>query len=76
MPCSSHTRLHHSNYIWRILQVMKILILQFSPTSYNLVPRWEIIRIAVEIRHRILSTQRTIVVPFTIKSQERLGRKV
>jgi hypothetical protein len=36
MPCPSHPPwLHHSNYTWRRVQVMKLLIIQFSPTSYN-----------------------------------------
>jgi hypothetical protein len=34
MPCPFHTPwLDHSNYTWRRLQVMKLLIMQFSPTS-------------------------------------------
>jgi hypothetical protein len=33
MPCPSYPlRLDHSNYIWRRVQVMKLLIMQFSPT--------------------------------------------
>jgi hypothetical protein len=35
MPCPSHPNwLDHSNYIWQRVQVMKLLITQFSPTSY------------------------------------------
>jgi hypothetical protein len=30
--------LNHSNYIWRRVQVMKLLIVQFSPTSNYFVP--------------------------------------
>jgi hypothetical protein len=34
MPCPSHPPwLDHSNYTWRRVQVMKLLITQFSPTS-------------------------------------------
>jgi hypothetical protein len=34
MPWTSHPRwLHHSNYTWWGVQVMKLLIMQFSPTS-------------------------------------------
>jgi hypothetical protein len=34
MPCPSHPPwLHHSNYTWRRVQVMKLLIMQFSPTD-------------------------------------------
>jgi hypothetical protein len=40
MPCLSHPPwLHHSNYIWRKVQVMKLLIMQFSPTSCHFCPR-------------------------------------
>jgi hypothetical protein len=39
MPCSSHTpRLGHSNYTWRGVQVMKIFIMQFPPTSFHFIP--------------------------------------
>jgi hypothetical protein len=32
MPCTSHPHwFDHSNYIWRRVQVMKLLIMQFSP---------------------------------------------
>jgi hypothetical protein len=35
MPCPSHPpSLDHSNYVWRGVQVMKFLIMQFSPISY------------------------------------------
>jgi hypothetical protein len=34
MPRPSHPPwLGHSNYTWRRVQVMKLLIMQFSPTS-------------------------------------------
>jgi hypothetical protein len=34
MPCPSHLpRFDHSNYTWQRIQVMKLLIKQFSPTS-------------------------------------------
>jgi hypothetical protein len=39
IPCSSRPPwLHHSNYIWRKVQFMKLLIMQFSPTSYHFIP--------------------------------------
>jgi hypothetical protein len=32
MPCPSHPpRLDHSNYIWQIVQIIKLLITQFIP---------------------------------------------
>jgi hypothetical protein len=39
MPCPSHSSLlDNSNYIWRVVQVMKLLLMQFSPTSYHFIP--------------------------------------
>jgi hypothetical protein len=39
MPCQSHTPwLDHSNCTWRRVQVMKLLIMQFSPASCHLIP--------------------------------------
>jgi hypothetical protein len=39
MLCSSSPSwLDHSNYTWRRVQVTKLLIIQFSPTSYYLIP--------------------------------------
>jgi hypothetical protein len=39
MPCPSHPPwLDHSNYIWWRVHDMKLLIVQFSPTSYHFVP--------------------------------------
>jgi hypothetical protein len=38
MPCPSHAPwLDHSNYTWRRVQVMKLLIMQFSPTSCHFI---------------------------------------
>jgi hypothetical protein len=37
MPCSSHSPwLDHSNYIWRGVQVMKLLIMQLPPICHQL----------------------------------------
>jgi hypothetical protein len=39
IPCPSHPpRLHHSNYTWQRAKVTKILIMQFSLTSYHSIP--------------------------------------
>jgi hypothetical protein len=39
MPCPSNPPwLDHSNYTWRRVQVMKLLIMQFSPTSHHFIP--------------------------------------
>jgi hypothetical protein len=38
MPCPSHPSwLGHSNYVWRGVQVMKLLIMRFSSKSYNFI---------------------------------------
>jgi hypothetical protein len=40
-PCPTHPSwLNHSNYTWRRVQVMKLLIKQFSPTSCHFIPVW------------------------------------
>jgi hypothetical protein len=40
MPCPSHPPLlHHSNYVWRRVEVMKLLFMQFSPISCHFVSR-------------------------------------
>jgi hypothetical protein len=40
VPCPSHPPWRgHSNYTWRRVQVMKILITQFSRTSCHFIPR-------------------------------------
>jgi hypothetical protein len=39
MPCPSHPSwLDHSNYVWRWVQVMKLLIMQFPPVSRHFIP--------------------------------------
>jgi hypothetical protein len=41
MPCPPHPPwLDHSNYTWRRVQVMKLLIMQFSPTSSHFISLW------------------------------------
>jgi hypothetical protein len=38
MPLPSHPpRLDHSNYTWRRVQIMKLLVMQFSPFSRHLI---------------------------------------
>jgi hypothetical protein len=38
MPCPSHPLLlDHSNYIWRRVQLMKLLITQFSPNFHHFI---------------------------------------
>jgi hypothetical protein len=38
MPCPSHSRwLDNSDYTWRRVQVMKLLIMQLSPTSRHFI---------------------------------------
>jgi hypothetical protein len=39
IPCPSHTPWHHHpNYTWRRVQVMKLIMLQLSPTSCHFIP--------------------------------------
>jgi hypothetical protein len=38
MLSPSHRRLDHSNYIWRRVQVIKLLIMKFSSTSCHFIP--------------------------------------
>jgi hypothetical protein len=41
MPRPYHSlSLDHSNYTWRRVQVMKLLIMQFSPMSCHFIPLW------------------------------------
>jgi hypothetical protein len=37
IPCPSHPTLDHSNYTWRILQITKLLVTQFSPVSCHFI---------------------------------------
>jgi hypothetical protein len=38
MPCLSHPSwLDHSNYVWRLVQVMKLFVMQFSPISRHFI---------------------------------------
>jgi hypothetical protein len=72
MPCLSHQPwLDHSNYTWRSVQVMKLLIMQFSPTSCHFIRRTPNILLSVlfsntlslcsslNIRERVSHTYRT-----------------
>jgi hypothetical protein len=40
MACLSHPPWLNFNYTWRAVQIMKLLILQFSPASHYSVPLW------------------------------------
>jgi hypothetical protein len=40
MPCPFHPSFDHSNYVWRGVRVMKLLIMQFSPTSCHFISHW------------------------------------
>jgi hypothetical protein len=41
MSCASHPpSLDHSNYTWRRVQAMKLLIMQFSPVSCHFNSIW------------------------------------
>jgi hypothetical protein len=39
MPFPPHPpSVYHYNYTWRIVQVMKLVIMQLSPASYHFIP--------------------------------------
>jgi hypothetical protein len=41
MPCPSHLpSFHHSNYTRQRVHAMKLLIIQFSPTSCHIISLW------------------------------------
>jgi hypothetical protein len=41
MPCLSHSPwLDHSIYVWRGVQVMKLIIMQFPSISRHIIPLW------------------------------------
>jgi hypothetical protein len=41
MPCPSHPPwLDHTNYAWRRVKVMKLLIMKFSPSSCHYISLW------------------------------------
>jgi hypothetical protein len=53
MLCPHHpSGLDHSNYIWRRVQVMKLLIMQFFATPYHLTP----LRFKYSIQHMFSNT--------------------
>jgi hypothetical protein len=41
MPWPSHPpRLDYSNHIWQRVQIMKLLLMQFSPSYCHFIPLW------------------------------------
>jgi hypothetical protein len=40
MPRPPHPRLHNSNYTWWRVQIMKLLVMQFSLPSCHSTPLW------------------------------------
>jgi hypothetical protein len=60
VPCPSHPPwLDHSNYIWRRVQVMKLLITQFSPTSHNFISLWS----KYSPQHTVLRYPQSMLLP-------------
>jgi hypothetical protein len=52
-------KVDHSNYAWRRVQVMKLLIMQFSPTSYHFIPLWS----KYSPQHPVLKHPESIFLP-------------
>jgi hypothetical protein len=60
MPCPSNLPLlDHSNYIWRKIQVMKHLIMKFSPTSCHFVS----LRSKYSPQHPVLKRPQSVFLP-------------
>jgi hypothetical protein len=59
MPRPSHpSRLDHSKYTWRRVQVTKLLIMQFSPVSYHFIPL-----LSKYTQHPVLKHPQSMFVP-------------
>jgi hypothetical protein len=66
MPCPSHTpSLDHSNYTWRRVQVMKLLIMQFSPTSCH----FSSLRAKYFTQHHVHSRTLSLCSSFNVREQ-------
>jgi hypothetical protein len=61
MPCPSHPRLDHFNYTCRRVQIMKLLVTQFSPPSCHLIP----LRSKYPPQHPVLKHPQSMFAPFS-----------
>jgi hypothetical protein len=60
MHCTSHPPwFYHSNYTWRTVQAMKLLIMQFSSTSYHFIS----LRSKYSPEHRVLKHPQSMFIP-------------
>jgi hypothetical protein len=60
MSCPSHPPwLHNSNYIWRRVQVTKLLIMQFSPISRHFIS----LRTKYSPQHPVLKHPQSMLLP-------------
>jgi hypothetical protein len=60
MPCLSHSPwLDHSKYTWLIVQVMKLLIMQFSPPSRHFIS----LRSKYSPQHPVLKHPQSMFLP-------------
>jgi hypothetical protein len=58
--CSAHPPwLNHSNYTWRGVQVMKLLIMQFPPNSCHFIP----LSSKYSLQHPVLKHPQSMVLP-------------
>jgi hypothetical protein len=57
---SHPTWLNHCNYTWRRVQVMKLLIMQLSPTFYNFISLWS----KYSSQHPVLKCPQSMFLPY------------
>jgi hypothetical protein len=66
IPCPSNPpSLDLSNYVWRGVKVMKLLIIQFSPTSYH----FSLLQSRYSPQHPVLKTSSVYVPPLMSRDQ-------
>ena len=58
-PCPSHSRLDHTNNIWRAVQISKVLVMQSSSLLFHLVP----LRPKYLLQHCIVEHPQPIFLP-------------
>jgi hypothetical protein len=59
MPCPSHPRVDHCNYTWWRVQVMKLLIMQSSPTSHHFIS----LQSKYSPQHTVLKQPQSVFLP-------------
>jgi hypothetical protein len=54
----SHPQLHYSNYTWRRVQIVKLLVMQFCTLSCHLIPPW-----SKYLQHPVLKCPKSMFLP-------------